>query len=86
MFSVVRFCVQPYHRVEGDLVRGEAEPFYDEPSAIRTSLSMRKRVAGVAVYRVKGWPVQDLWARPEAIAKFGLVPDDDFASRRFRCA
>jgi hypothetical protein len=77
MFRTVRFCVQPYVRRERRLVPAEALQFYSEGEARSRARLMRRRVAGVAVYQVSGWPVQDLWAEPKLIAKAGEVPVPD---------
>jgi hypothetical protein len=74
MLKVTRFCVQPYVRRSGRLEPGEAERFHHPESALRRARGMRRRVAGVAVYRVTGWPVQDLWGKPQLIAREGEVP------------
>jgi hypothetical protein len=64
MFKVTRFCVLPYERRKGQLVRGEAQQFYtlEEARAVRDRLKRRRE--RVDLYEVTGWPVQDLWDRP----------------------
>lgn len=74
MFAVTRFCVQPYVRRRGRLVAADALRFNAEGEARAAARRMRRRVAGVAVYRVTGWPVQDLWGEPRLLAKAGEVP------------
>jgi hypothetical protein len=71
MFKVTRFCVQPYVRRKGRLVADEAAEHYTPEDALRSAARMRRRVAGVAVYAVTGWPVYDLWDEPRLISQAG---------------
>ena len=68
MFKVVRYCVQPYERRKGAVVRGDAQQFYTLEEAQRAAAVMRKRCERVELYQVTGWPVQDLWDRPKRVA------------------
>ncbi|MDP3869150.1 hypothetical protein [Phenylobacterium sp.] len=74
MFVVTRYCVQPYARHGKRLVAGEPQQFRERGEAMGVSRRMRRRVAGVAVYEVSGWPVYDLWREPRLIEAFGEVP------------
>jgi hypothetical protein len=67
MFKVTRFCVLPWERRKGQLVRGEVRQFYTlgEAQAVRTRLA--RRLERVELYEVTGWPVQDLWDRPRKL-------------------
>jgi hypothetical protein len=62
VFKVVRFCVKPE--------KGEPLQFYTEGEALSVARRMRRRAGAVTVYRVEGWPVQDLWDRPRLVARF----------------
>lgn len=74
MFRVVRYSVQPYERRRGRLVPGDVAQFRERQDALRAAGLMRRRVAGVAVYEVSGWPVQDLWREPRMIHAAGELP------------
>lgn len=74
MFSVTRFCVQPFERRKAAIEPGEPQQFYNEGEALAFARRIEKRVAGVLVVRVRGWPVQGLWDRPEPIRAVGEVP------------
>lgn len=76
MYQETRFCVLPFVRREGRLVAGDAERYREQAPAIGAARRMRRRVAGVAVYRVTGWPVQDAWSEPVVLARFGETPND----------
>jgi hypothetical protein len=76
MFSVTRFCVQPYLMQGGRLVPGEPERFHSPELAIERAQHIERRFSGVAVYRVSGWPVQDLWGKPALIAQMGRLPSE----------
>lgn len=67
MFKVTRFCVLPYERKDGALVRGEPMQFYTKEEALREAARRRRRAPRVDVYEVTGWPVQDLWDRPRRL-------------------
>lgn len=74
MFKVTRFCVQPYVRQGRQLVPDEAQRFSDRGEAVDVAERMRRRVAGVAVFEVTGWPVQDLWGAPRLVGAVGELP------------
>lgn len=61
VFRVVRWCVKPE--------RGEPAQFYSEEEALSAAERMRRRAGLVKVYRVEGWPVQDLWDRPRLVKR-----------------
>lgn len=73
MFKVTRFCVQPYVRKGVSLVADEALRFHQPEAAMAAARRLRRRVAGVAVFRVDGWPVQDLWGEPQLLWRDGEV-------------
>jgi hypothetical protein len=68
MFKTTRFCVLPWERRKGRLVRGEVRQFYTLDEALDVAQRLRRRLERVEVYRVDGWPVQDLWDRPRRVA------------------
>lgn len=67
MFKVTRFCVLPYERRGGRLVRGEARQFHTLGEARDARARMLKRCERVELFEVSGWPVQDLWDRPRRV-------------------
>lgn len=67
MFKVTRWCVVPYERRKGQLVRGDALQFYSPGEASAVAGRLRRRRERVDVYEVTGWPVQDLWDRPRKL-------------------
>lgn len=67
MFKVTRWCVVPYERREGRLVRGDALQFYGPAEATATAGRLRRTRERVDLYEVTGWPVQDLWDRPRKL-------------------
>lgn len=67
MFKVTRFCVLPYERRGGRLVRGELRQFSDRDEAVGCADRMRQRLERVDCYAVTGWPAQDLWDRPKRV-------------------
>jgi hypothetical protein len=67
MFKVTRFCVLPYVRKGGQLVRGEVQQFYTLAEAQPVAERLRRRRERVDLYEVTGWPVQDLWDRPRKV-------------------
>lgn len=67
MFKVTRFCVVPWERRRGVLVRGEVRQFYTYGEAEAVSTRLRRRLERVDFYEVTGWPVQDLWDRPRRL-------------------
>jgi hypothetical protein len=76
MFKVTRFCVLPYERRGGQVVKGEVRQFHTQAEALRAAAIMRRRLERVEVYEVRGWPVQDLWDRPRRI---GSLAREDVA-------
>jgi hypothetical protein len=74
MFRVTRFCVQPYVKVGDRLAADEAQRFNLRDDALNAAQRISRRFAGVAVYEVSGWPVQDLWDVPKLLASHGEVP------------
>lgn len=74
MWQETRFCVQPYVRRQGSLVAGEAVRFREQQPAFAAARRMRRRVAGVEVYSVTGWPVQDMWREPVLLVRLGETP------------
>lgn len=75
MFGVTRYCVQPYVKRAGGLAPGEVLALRELGPAMRAAKVMLRRHAGVGVYRLDGWPIQDLWREPVLIASFGAVPE-----------
>lgn len=73
MFTVTRFCVQPFVSRGGKLRADEAQQFRDVDEAMGVAARMRRRVAGVAIYAVTGEPVQGLWREPRLLATHGDV-------------
>jgi hypothetical protein len=80
MFKVTRWCVQPFERRGGRVSPGEPLQFYTREEALRAARAARKRLAGVRVYEVTGWPVHDIWDRPRLLSAAGET------SPRSRCA
>lgn len=73
MFKVTRFCVQPFVKEGGRVVPSEPSAHFTRDEALRLATTMRRRVSGVAVYEVTGWPVYDLWGAPKLISRAGEV-------------
>jgi hypothetical protein len=71
VFSVVRYCVQPFSVRAGNVVREEPLQFREREGALSEAQALARRFDVAAVYEVTGWPVQDLWDRPKLIARFG---------------
>jgi hypothetical protein len=69
MFKVTRFCVLPYVRRRGKLERDEVRVFHSHKEAAACAARLRRRCEVVEFYAVTGWPVQDLWDRPQAISE-----------------
>lgn len=69
MFKVTRFCVVPYERRKGAVVRGEPLQFYTLAEAQDASRRAAKRCERVELYEVTGWPVQDLWGAPRRLVQ-----------------
>jgi hypothetical protein len=67
MFKVTRFCVQPYERRNGRLMRGEPQQFARLEDAERERHRLARHRERVDLYEVTGWPVQDLWDRPRRV-------------------
>lgn len=80
MFSVTRFCVQPFLAGKRGLRPGDPQQFYNEGEALAFGRTIRRRVAGFAVYRVTGWPVQNLWDKPQLVFKAGDVLNECWAA------
>lgn len=77
MFTVTRFCVQPFVSRGGQLQADEAQQFRNEAEALGVAGRLQRRVAGVAVFSVTGEPVQGLWREPKMVAAYGDVPAID---------
>jgi len=73
MFTVVRFCVQTFKRLPEGLAPLDAREFTGEAEARAVARAARRRVAGVALYSVRGEPVQRLWERPRLIERHGEI-------------
>lgn len=69
MFKVTRFCVLPWERRRGELQRGEVRQFYTRPEALAVFDRLARRYERVDLFEVTGWPVQDLWDRPQPIKR-----------------
>lgn len=67
MFKVTRFCVVPYERRDGRLVRGETQQFNCLVDAEKVRHRMARHRERVDLLEVTGWPVQDLWDRPKRV-------------------
>lgn len=67
MFMVTRFCVVPWERRGGRLVRGEFRVFHTPGAARPVVDRLRRKYERVDLYQVTGWPAQDLWDRPRRI-------------------
>lgn len=74
MFSVTRFCVQPFERRGGALELGEPQQFYSEGEAVAYAARALRRSAGALVVSVAGWPALNIWDRPCVVMKRGDVP------------
>jgi hypothetical protein len=68
------FCVQPYQRSQGSLMRGHMRRLLSRDAAIRAAQCMKGQAAGVVVYRVTGCWEADYWTDPVLIARAGDVP------------
>ena len=68
------FCVQPYRRSAGRLVKGHMRRLLSHDAAIRAARAMKGEAAGVVVFRVSGSPEADYWTEPVLIARAGEVP------------
>lgn len=73
MFTVVRFCVQTFTKRSDGIAPLDAYEFSVEAEARAMARAARRRVAGVALYSVKGEPVQRLWDRPRLIERHGEI-------------
>ena len=74
MFTVTRFCVQPFHRRGRVLVRGEARQFFGPEDALDEGRRASRRADAVGVYRIDGEPATDTWSEPQTLATYGSVP------------
>lgn len=70
------FCVQPYLRREGRLVKGDLRRLLSREAAIRAARATKGCAAGVVVFRVLGSAEADYWTEPALIAKAGEVPSE----------
>ena len=70
------YCVQPYQRSAGRLVKGHLRRLLSRDAAIRAARSCKGAAAGVVVYRVSGAPEADYWSEPILIARAGDVPPE----------
>lgn len=68
------FCVQPYQRSAGRLVKGHLRRLLSRDAAIRAARAHRGQAAGVVVYSVTGSAEADYWSEPLVIAQAGDVP------------
>lgn len=68
------FCVQPYRRSAGRLVKGHMRRLLSRDAAIRAARAMKGEAAGVVVFRVSGSPEADYWTDPVLLARAGDVP------------
>jgi hypothetical protein len=71
MFKVTRYCVLPYDRRGGVLVKGEVQQFYARGDAEAVAERYARRKERVDLYEVTGWPVQDIWDRPRLLVRKG---------------
>lgn len=77
MFTVTRFCLQAFAKRPGGLVPTEARECRFEEEARRELAPLARRSAGVALYRVRGEPVSNLWCAPKLIERHGEILDLD---------
>lgn len=75
MFTVVRYCVQTFHRRPEGLYPMESSEFKVEHEARRATRAAIRRSAGVALYSVRGEPVQRLWESPKLLESYGEILD-----------
>ncbi|QBX38646.1 hypothetical protein E4M02_11025 [Brevundimonas sp. S30B] len=68
------YCVQPFQRSAGRLVRGHMRRLLSRDAAIRVARSCKGAAAGVVVFRVTGSAEADYWSDPVLIARAGEVP------------
>jgi len=73
MFTVTRFCIQTFTRDPTGLWPAEAREFMFEEDARGAARAARRRSAGVALYSVRGEPVQRLWDRPRLLERHGDI-------------
>lgn len=74
------YCVQPYQRSDGRLVKDHMRRLLSRDAAIRAAQACKGLAVGVVVYRVTGSPEMDFWSDPVLIARAGDVPAE---ARRF---
>lgn len=70
------FCVQPYRRHRGELVRGHMRRLLCREDALRAARAEKGYAAGVVVFRVSGSPEADYWSEAVVIARAGDVPSE----------
>lgn len=68
------YCVQPYQRSAGRLVKGHMRRLLSRDAAITAARAYKGAAAGVVVFRVYGSPEVDFWTDPVLIARAGDVP------------
>lgn len=75
MFTVTRFCIQSFAHGSAGLVPSDTAEFRLEDQARIAAQAAWRRCAGVALYSVRGEPVQRLWDKPRLLERFGDVLD-----------
>ncbi len=70
------YCVQPYRRTAGRLVKCDLRRLLSQDAALRAARAMKGAADGVVVFVVFGSPEADYWSEPRLIAKAGDVPAD----------
>jgi hypothetical protein len=75
MFEVIRYRVQTWRRRGDVLIPAGEQEFREEGAALALGAAVRNGADGVAIYRVQGWPVQDLWREPKLIKQYGMIPE-----------
>jgi hypothetical protein len=75
MFEVVRYRVQTWRRKGEALIPAGEREFREESAALALGAAVRNTADGVAIYRIQGWPVQDLWREPRLIKCYGIIPE-----------
>lgn len=68
------FCVQPYRRQGGELVKGHMRRLLCRDEALRAARAEKGHAAGVVVFRVSGHAEADYWSEWVLIARAGDVP------------
>lgn len=77
MFTVVRYCVQTFQRKPEGLRPMDVREYKIEKEARQATRVAIRRSSGVALYSVRGEPIQRLWDRPRLIESFGEILDID---------